>query len=194
MTETKEKTLISYFGDKKVKAKFLERVLEHKKADEIIKGQYWQNGRGCAVGCTIHGNNHYAYEAELGIPAWLAFLEDQIFESLPLADAKNWPGDLLEAIPVGVDLEPVKKRFLSWLMLDEEFGVINLTKDKDIKASAKIIGTLLAINADRPLTKAEVAEGDEPPGTLTSKPQLRSYWNCSAPVKTRKTPAIHPGP
>lgn len=42
-------TLLSYHGDKAVKAKYLRRVRAHEKADEIVKGTYWQNGKGCAA-------------------------------------------------------------------------------------------------------------------------------------------------
>ena len=48
----------AFFNDEKIKEVYLQRVTEHEKADEIIKGQYWENGKGCAVGCTIHSSNH----------------------------------------------------------------------------------------------------------------------------------------
>lgn len=33
--------MLAFHGDKKVKAKYLKRVRMHAKADEIIKGTYW---------------------------------------------------------------------------------------------------------------------------------------------------------
>lgn len=45
----------AFHNDKKIKAKYLARVKAHIKAGEVIKGKYWENGKGCAVGCTIHG-------------------------------------------------------------------------------------------------------------------------------------------
>ncbi len=47
-------TLRAFHNNPKVKSKYLARVKAHEKADEIIKGTYWQGGKGCAVGCTIH--------------------------------------------------------------------------------------------------------------------------------------------
>jgi hypothetical protein len=69
--------LIAYKGKQSIKNKYLKRVEEHYKADEIIQGVYWENGKGCAVGCTIEGSDqHEKYETELGIPRELAYLED----------------------------------------------------------------------------------------------------------------------
>ena len=72
--------MIAFHNDPTIKEKYLSRVTEHERADEIVKGQYWENGKGCAVGCTIHSGNHAAYETELGIPRWMARLEDCISE------------------------------------------------------------------------------------------------------------------
>ena len=102
----------AFHNDPKVKKKYLARVTAHQKADEIVKGYYWEKGKGCAVGCTIHSGDHKAYETELGIPEWLAKLEDRIFEGLPLKRAKQWPKEFLEAINIGSDLNKIKISFL----------------------------------------------------------------------------------
>src|SRR5690606_30279367 len=114
---------------------YLSRVRAHKAADEIIQGTYWENGKGCAVGCTIHGNTHSSYEDELGIPRILAHLEDRIFEGLPNADAKEFPAQFLEAIPVGRDLNSVWKHFMIWLLVDESEGVVKYAR-KDSEREA----------------------------------------------------------
>lgn len=92
----------SFNNDTKVKAKYVARLKAHKLADEIQKGYYWENGKGCAVGCTIHSNRHDAYETELGLPKWLAYLEDEIFEGLANEEAKEFPLAFLKAIPIGI--------------------------------------------------------------------------------------------
>jgi len=99
--------MLAFHNESKVKDKYVDRVNTHFLADEIIKGIYWENGKGCAVGCTIHGKYHKNYETELGIPRILAYLEDKIFESLPNDNAKAWPKQFLEAINVGSDLSTV---------------------------------------------------------------------------------------
>lgn len=104
--------LLAFHSDSAIKAKYLARVLAHAKADEITHGIYWENGKGCAVGCTIHGDRHEAYERELGIPQSLAWIEDRIFEGLPNGDAKAFPADFLKAIKPGADLSKVTSLFL----------------------------------------------------------------------------------
>ncbi len=114
-----------------MKEKYLARVKAHRKADQIVQGHYWDRERGCAVGCTIHGSNHEAYETKLGIPIQLAYLQDMIFEELPNKEAKDFPVDFLESIPVGEDLKPVLHRFLYWLLVDPEDGVIQYAQDEE---------------------------------------------------------------
>src|SRR4051812_321342 len=101
--------LTSFNNDKKLKVMILEEVVNHRKQDQIIKGTYGtENGKwkGCAVGCSIHSLNirlgkeystsdHTVYETELGIPEWLARLEDTLFENLPEKESKTWPEQFL---------------------------------------------------------------------------------------------------
>ena len=83
------------------KVDVLRQLRAHTKADEIIKSQYWQDGKGCAIGCTIHSGNHAEYEPRFGIPQMLARLEDCIFEGLPNGKAKAWPVRFMSAVEPG---------------------------------------------------------------------------------------------
>jgi hypothetical protein len=103
-------TLQAFHNDPAVKAKYLARVREHAAADRLVKGTGWDGGKGCAVGCTLEAYDHSRYPVELGLPEWLARLEDSIFEGLPVADAMTWPERFLAAIPVGAKLEPVRHK------------------------------------------------------------------------------------
>ena len=137
----------SFHGKQSVKNKYLKRVVDHKRADQIIKGTYWQDGKGCAVGCTIHGGDHFAYETELGIPAWLAFLEDGLFEAMPNEDAKEWPGRFLRAIPIGADpaaFDRVKSRFLHWMLVDEKDGLIAISEAEDVRLALRLVAEMHA--------------------------------------------------
>lgn len=109
-------TLLTFHSSQETKDKYLSRVRLHRKADHIIQGITWSNGKGCAVGCTLEYYNHDAYPNELGLPVWLAYLEDALFEGMSNSDAKLFPENLLDAIPIGVDVEQVKKPFLSCLL------------------------------------------------------------------------------
>jgi hypothetical protein len=88
--------LRAFHGDPTVKDKYLSRVKAHRDADQIIHGIYWEGGKGCAVGCTIHSANHSSYETKLGVPAWLAHLEDRLFEAMDNGRAKDWPVEFIE--------------------------------------------------------------------------------------------------
>ena len=86
--------LLSYNSDKNLKAMMVEEMKIHQKQDDLIKGTYSKiNGdfKGCAVGCGVRSlnvklgkeikyNYHAVYALELGLPEWLARLEDIIFE------------------------------------------------------------------------------------------------------------------
>lgn len=112
--------LLAFHGDPAVKEKYVRRVLDHQRLDQIIQRVSWDPGtyKGCAVGCTLHKYDHLAYERELGIPLTIAHLEDVIFESLPIETARQWPARFLKAIPVGSDLSMVTTQFLYWFFSD----------------------------------------------------------------------------
>jgi hypothetical protein len=115
----------AFHSDAGVKQKYLERILDHRRREQLVQGYgFWTEGRGCAVGCTIHSSAHDRYEVELGIPTPLAHLEDTLFETLPEEHALDWPEKFLRAIPVGANLSNVIPHFFHWLLLDETAGVL----------------------------------------------------------------------
>jgi hypothetical protein len=134
--------MISFHGAQEIKDKFINQLEGHYVADEIIKGIYWGDGKGCAIGCTIHGNDHKKYESDLGIPEWLARLEDRLFEGLPNAHAKEFPLLFLRSIPVGVDLDKIKSSFLI-VVLEKALESFNHDKFPEVKKSIlNVIGML----------------------------------------------------
>src|SRR5581483_10253294 len=122
--------LIAFHGEPGIKEHYLARVLLHRQADELIQGTGWENGKGCAVGCTLEEYNHRRYPDELGIPLELAYLEDSIFEGLPRKDAMLWPERFLDAPKVGADLSDVWPQFAVWLLVDPKHGVIRFALDE----------------------------------------------------------------
>ena len=146
-------TMLAFHSQPAIKAKYLERVRMHKKADAIIKGQYWEDGKGCAIGCTLHSSNHLAYETELGIPVQLAYLEDDIFENLPNGHAKEFPERFLKAINPGADLSRVVNKFLVWLLVDGVSGVIRFAQTEGQKTAISNVAAL----------HQQVIDGNPPP-------------------------------
>lgn len=132
----------SFHDDPKIKQKYLDRVRQHRIADEIIKGTYWKKGKGCAVGCTVHSKSHRAYEIELGIPMILAKLEDAIFENLPNKLAMTWPERFLESIPIGADLSLIWPKYALWTLMDSKWGVFQYAKSDKTKIAIQTIADL----------------------------------------------------
>ena len=125
--------MLTFHGSHELKAQRIAQVRAHRLADQLVHGTYWENGKGCAVGCTIHSGRHEDYETELGIPVELAYAEDHIFENLANGKALLWPERFLEAIPVGVDLRAthVNKRYVLALLTDEKRGLVRLIPADD---------------------------------------------------------------
>ena len=46
--------MLAYHADPALKASTLAQMAAHREADQIVQGQYWERGRGCAVGCLTH--------------------------------------------------------------------------------------------------------------------------------------------
>lgn len=145
----------AFHNDPEIKQKYIDRVKAHQAADEIIKGTYWQEGKGCAVGCTIEGDDHFKYETELGIPSILAYLEDSLFENMSNEDAKKFPLMFLEAIPVGADLSKVFNNLVIWEWEDPVHGMKNIPEisaDKDLFDCCENVVTLYkrSLSGDQP--------------------------------------------
>ena len=131
------------------KKEFLTELKKHQKADNFIRGKYWSDGKGCAVGCSLKSldtvkklgikdfGNHKQYETYLGIPEWLARVEDGIFEGVSVERSKTWPVEFASAINTGADLEKAKAPFMICVLertlnikeVKEDLSVLNSIKD-----------------------------------------------------------------
>ena len=141
--------LLTFHGDPSIKAKYLEQIIAHEKADEIVKGKYWENGKGCAVGCIIHGGDHAKFEPLFGIPEWMARLIDTLFEGLPNEDAKKFPRRFWEAIPENKNLESVKWKFCSFILKENIKGVLSLDIEEGLKKKVgAAIRNVLAVHTE----------------------------------------------
>jgi hypothetical protein len=136
-----ENHMIAYHGKDAVKKKYLGRIKAHAAADELVQGTGWEDGKGCAVGCTLEAYDHSRYETELGIPRQLAQIEDAIFEGLPNAEAMRWPEKFLSAIKPGADLGLVFPRFMVWMLTDPNDGVIRFA-DKDGEKAIRAVSDM----------------------------------------------------
>jgi len=115
---TNIKTL-TYHNSQELKDQAVADAKRHVELDMLRAGDYGQmNGQfhGCSVGCdayeikkeVVNHAPHVITSEYFGFPEWLEHLRDAIFEELPDEDKKDWHIRLKEAVPVGVDLEPVR--------------------------------------------------------------------------------------
>ena len=154
--------LVAYHGDPAIKTKYLARVEAHRLADEIQQAYgFWKGGKGCAVGCTLHGEAHKNYEFKLGIPEPIAWLEDSIFEGLPVELARAWPSRFLTAINPGADLSQVADRFCFWLLTSPSMRLSEMA-DPDGKLAIAIVADLYRrrLDGDEPTATEWTAAGD----------------------------------
>ena len=129
----------AFHNDQAIKDKYLARVRAHRAADELIRGTGWDGHRGCAIGCTLERYEHARYPIELGVPEQIAYLEDHLFERLPLDAAMAWPERVLSAIRVGADLSRVWPEFAIWMLT----GVIQYAGDReDVRAAIERVAEL----------------------------------------------------
>lgn len=129
----------AFHNDPAIKAKYLARVEAHRLADNLIRGTGWENGKGCAVGCTLEACDHARYPIELGIPEWLAFVEDRLFEGMRKDKAMGWPAAFLSAIPVGMtdqQFDRVKARFMV-MVLESTLTTFDHAKHPAVLAAVK---------------------------------------------------------
>jgi hypothetical protein len=152
--------MLSYKNDPTLKEMFVAEIRRHREEDRIIQRAYEQGSgedwQGCSVGCAVHSinlmfdkdygrNDHSVYAIELGIPTWLARLQEHLFEHLPQDEAVLFPERFAEAVPVGADLGPVKWQFCAYLMRESGKVVSGLAISDSLKEM--ILGAISDVEA-----------------------------------------------
>jgi len=136
--------MLTFFNDPQLKAALLARLEGHRLADEIVQHDYWQNSKGCLIGCAIHGNNALKFEHEFGLSVYVARLGEYFFETFPLDKAKTLPVEIIESVPVGVDSSVVWPRFWHWQVTDPKHGLLCLPLKSHIVDLLKRVDALYA--------------------------------------------------
>jgi len=164
MTTNAMKTL-SYHNKPELKAKAVAMARHHRGDGMLFDGSYGEiHGglfKGCSVGCDAYDilgypeleSPHKITAEYFGFPEWLEHLRDILFENLTEADRLHFHVDLKEAIPVGVDLEPVK-HMLTIRRMDRLIYLLNADTEHD---SPEVIASLEIVKR---CAEAEIS-GDE---------------------------------
>jgi hypothetical protein len=99
-------TLLSYHSDPQVKA--AAQATHALSSNPAIDLTHYEER--VHRGAYAHNETYSpdAFSKWIGWPIWLVYLADRIHEGLGALDGPQFRVDLLEAVPVGVDLEPVR--------------------------------------------------------------------------------------
>lgn len=186
--------LLTYLGDPTLKQALLAEIAKHEAAD-VIRGRF----RGCAIGCALHSlnivqgkvgpdavtriGNHARFEQELGIPRWLSYLVDHIFENIgdPLI-RRAWLRRVAQAIPVGVTVDQaVLADILVWILTDPTWGVVWTTDRQDMREWIRTIAAYVAAEARGTATSEQQQEAAEATWVAWD---ARATWDDRAAVFT----------
>ena len=161
--ETHQRPLRAFHNSLAIKAEYLARVEAHRQADDLIRGGFGSatgtsGWRGSALGCSFHtaDDPHEAAETQIGVLRVLAQLEDWLFGYLSESRFKAWPGQFLQAIPVGADLSKVWPQLAVWLLVDTTQGVIHFAKTESQREAIQHVANLYT----KKLTGLEVDHKD----------------------------------
>ncbi|MGA9773073.1 MAG: hypothetical protein WBV94_28845 [Blastocatellia bacterium] len=164
--------LISFNGNPEIKDAFLARVKADEDAGELVQDNALEDEdlAGKAVECNWNrGLSYLKLEAyEIGISRQLAETAYIIFEALPDHHSTSWAMNFLEAIPVGVNLDFVERKFLHWLLVDEVDGVIRFANTDYLREviqrvanlyNMRIEGEIIGRNVWRAASEAAASAG-----------------------------------
>jgi hypothetical protein len=89
-------------------------VAAHIAADAVVQGHYWEDGKGCFIGCLAHSGDATVLGDRFGLPLPLVRICEGIFEALPADEAKSFFAAVPDAVGVdGKDLSRVHWAFLA---------------------------------------------------------------------------------
>ena len=178
----------SFKNELRLKELHVEQAKKHYEQDMLIAGTYGETDtdvfRGCSVGCFAYeisgqtdDNPHKIVADDRGLPEWLIHLQDRIFEGLPLEDRKKWHVQLAEAIPVGIDLEPVRHK-LAIMRMDKLIAL----QQRNIGASNIVQQTIDVLNIVRQCHEAELSKDscDWAAAVVAADWSAWSAWSASA--------------
>ena len=100
------------------------QVEAHLAADKLVKGQYWEDRKGCFIGCLAHEYTQSGCisknEETYSLPAMVQILADNIFEGLTVSEGREFFAAFPDAVGTnGKDLSDV-----GWLFLIEELRAL----------------------------------------------------------------------
>lgn len=136
----------SFFNDQKIKDKYVKRMAAHRQADELIRGVGFQEGKGCFIGCILNNYDHSQFENELNIPEWVGRVFDVLYEGMSIDRYIEFT-TVLEDIPLGSDLNKIKRPFMIFI-LESLFDQFDNEKFPEVTQAIKKVIDLHQSNSD----------------------------------------------
>ena len=109
---TAPNALRAYHGDPAVKAAHVKRFADHRAAGDVVQNVGFDSLHGGLIGCVLNADQPEWLPTDVGWPVWFGELAEAIFGGLPIDEAIQFGADVLEAVPVGANLELVRIPFL----------------------------------------------------------------------------------
>lgn len=122
----KVQMLQAFHNDPAVKQKCVDKVQADMDAGNLVRGEGFRDGRGCAVGCMLDSYDHRLFPEALGMPVWVAHLIDFFHEN---TSEKVWPSfalRFLKAVPVGANLDLIKAPINIFILTRNKNRVVGL--------------------------------------------------------------------
>jgi hypothetical protein len=89
-------------------------VRDHLAADAVVRGRYWEDGKGCFIGCLAHSDDPELAFERFGLPIAVLRIAEGIFEALPDDEGRAFFAALPDAVGRdGKDLSRVHWAFLA---------------------------------------------------------------------------------
>jgi len=134
----------AYRGDAACKQQLLQRLRDLERADRwVVRPLHWNGEVGSLVGSLLRSEDLDVWEADLGLPKWLALALDGVFAAAPDAGLGARAGiDLLDAITPGADLGPAGSRCLLDLLQDPVHGLTTLAAAEALAEPLDLVAAL----------------------------------------------------
>lgn len=116
----------AYHGNADCKQQMLERLAGLEDAGNwIARPIHWNGEAGSLVGSLLQGEDLDRWVSDFGLPKWLALLLDELLVASPDPREGARAGkQILDAIPVGADLQRAGSRIILALLVDEHDGLV----------------------------------------------------------------------
>jgi hypothetical protein len=131
----------AFNNNQELKNELLIELKKHQELDDFRQGQWLTDDKndlgqfkGCFYGCTMQTevNPIDEFSEKYNIDLWYCYLTEKIFEGLPKEDARLFPYQSIEKIPLGFDFNIFKSQFFK----------ANLTKQKEWITDKNVIEVL----------------------------------------------------